>query len=130
MERTHVTTQPRWTPAEHDDIEIGFRLDRVPVGFTDQSRVTGVVTRLGALGYPTVRYVARATTCRAAGDAATVDAVHRALVGDAAASSIVVGAAVVRHGACGEGFGNPAYAWWNKAADTTVRIDVTARVFR
>jgi hypothetical protein len=131
VERTHVTAQPRWTPSEHDDIAIGFRLDRVPPGFADQARVKDAVARLGALGYPTVQYVPRAAACRAAGDAATVDAVRRALAGGSAPpSAIVVGGAVVRHGACGDGFGNRANAWWNQAVDTTVRIDVTARVFR
>ena len=130
VERTHVTAQPRWTPSEHDEIAIGFRLDRVPPGFADQTRVKDVVARLGALGYPTVQYVPRAAGCRAAGDAATVDAVRRALAGGSTPSGIVVGAAVVRHGACGDGFGNPEHAWWNQAVDTTVRIDVTARVFR
>jgi len=126
----HVTATPRWTPAEHDDVEVAYRLDRVPAGFTDQARVTDAVNRLGALGYPTLRYVVRAPACRAAGDAATVDAVRGALAGGPRPNAIVVGAAVVRHGACGESFGMPGYAWWNHAVDASVRIDVTARVYR
>jgi hypothetical protein len=95
-DRTHVTTLPRWTPSEHEDVAIGYRLDRVPAGFTDQARTADTVARLAALGYPTFGYVARAVPCRAAADAATVDAVRGALAGGAAPGAIAVGGAVVR----------------------------------
>ncbi len=128
-QRTHVILRPRTTPAEHADVTIGYRLDRVPAGFADQTRVTETVNRLGAFGYPTLQYVVRAAPCRGAADAATVDAVRRALAGGTW-SAVVVGGVVVRHGACGDSFGVPAYAWWNHAVDPAVRIDVTARAYR
>ena len=128
--RTRVTVQPvSWKPEHRADVTISFRLDGVPPGFTEQSRITDTVTRLGALGYPTVQYVARAAGCRAASDAATIEAVRSALAG-APASAIVVGPAVVRQGGCGNGAGIRSYAWWNHGVDPTVRIEVTARVFR
>ena len=131
LKRTHVTVQPSsWKPEQRADVTIGFRLGGVPPGFTEQSRITETVTRLGALGYPTVQYVARAADCRAASDAATVEAVRSAIAGGAPPSAIVVGPAVVRHGGCGNGAGIWSYAWWNQGVDATVRIEVTARVFR
>jgi hypothetical protein len=131
FERTHVTVRPRAAePEQRADITIGFRLDGVPTGFTAQRRVTDTVNRLGALGYPTVQYVARAADCRAASDAATVEAVRSALAGGTPPSAIVVGPAVVRHGGCGNGAGIWSAAWWNQGVDATVRIEVTARVFR
>ncbi|MEA2785420.1 MAG: hypothetical protein QOF71_1524 [Candidatus Eremiobacteraeota bacterium] len=128
--RTHVTVQPiSWKPEHRADVTIGFRLDGIPPGFTEQSRITDTVKRLGALGYPSVQYVARSADCRAASDAATVEAVRSALAG-APPSAIVVGPAVVRHGGCGNGAGILSNAWWNQGVDATVRIEVTARVFR
>lgn len=128
--RTRVTVQPiSWKPEHRGDVTIGFRLDGVPPGFTEQTRITETVTGLGALGYPTVQYVARAAGCRAASDGATIEAVRSALAG-APPSAIVVGPAVVRQGGCGNGAGIRSYAWWNHGVDATARIEVTARVFR